>query len=592
MKTLIISLNSKYIHSSLAPWYLKASCGTEYGEIKVLDFTINEKLDAILGLIYKEKPQVVAFSCYIWNIEAIKALADSLKKVSPAIKIIFGGPEVSYDAYDLMSHNLFIDYIIIGEGEITFKKLLNGIYNNISKFDENAGLVYRIGDEIKINKSSLIIESLESIPSPYTDEMLAAIGNKIAYYESSRGCPFSCSYCLSSISEGVRYFSLQRVQNELLRLINSGVRQIKFVDRTFNCHKERAKEIFNFIIETVKNTSSNINFHFEVAADLFSEELFKLLENAPSGLFQFEIGLQTTNLKTLDIINRRTDIEMISKNVQRLKKMKNIHLHLDLIAGLPGEDYNSFKNSFNQVYSMNPDQLQLGFLKMLKGSRIRAEAKLYNFEYKSNPPYEVLSNNSMSFEEINKLKGLEDILDRYYNSGKFRNSLNFIIKYFSKSAFDLYERLYFFFVNSGLLNKAHSARDLYTILLDFFKEVSSKSEFDIFNELLKIDYLSSDNSNSLPVNINRVNFPGFKELCFDFLKDHNNIKEYLPGFIGITPKSIFKDVHFEIFDFDIKGFEESLITKDRNVIVFDYSQKDRITGLYNYIKTSIIIKKN
>ncbi|MDO8610418.1 MAG: DUF4080 domain-containing protein, partial [bacterium] len=465
------------------------------------------------------------------------------------------------------------------------KKLLECLCDNIPDFDGIAGLAYRSSDKIIKTKSPLITERLDSIPSPYTVEMLKVIGNKIAYFESSRGCPFSCSYCLSSTFEGVRYFSLQRVKNELLLLINYGVQQIKFVDRTFNCNKERAREIFKYIIETVKETSNQINFHFEVAADLFNEELFELLESAPPGLFQFEIGIQTTNLKILDIINRKTDIEKISESVQRLKRMGNIRLHLDLIAGLPEEDYNSFKNSFNQVYSMKPDQLQLGFLKMLKGSKIREEARQYDYEYKCNQPYEVLSNRSMSFDVINKLKGIEEIFDRYFNSGKFKYSLNFIISFFSKSAFELYEELYNYFLNNGLYNKSYSVRDLYKILLGFFNEFSSKSEVDILNDLLKMDYLSSDNSNNLPVNINRIIIPGFKELCFNFLKDLNNIDKYIPGFIGVASKNIYKDVHFEVFDFDIsKGFKGMFLSKNRNVILFDYSEKNRVTGLYKFQK--------
>lgn len=588
MKTLIIALNSKYIHSSLATWYLKSSCGEQCGEIKVLDFTINENLDSILGLIYSEKAQVISFSCYIWNISHNKILAENLKKISPEIKIIFGGPEVSFDAPDIMRQNAYINYIITGEGEVSFKKLLKGLYDNSLETEDINGLAYRCSDGIIKSKPSLIIEDLDSIPSPYTDEMLGALGNKIVYFEASRGCPFSCSYCLSSISEGVRYFSLTRVKNELLRLIKCGVRQIKFVDRTFNCNRVRAKEIFQFIIETVKNQPTFLNFHFEVAADLFNEELFETLKYAPQGLFQFEIGLQTTNLNTLNIISRKTDIEKIFVNVQRLKKLGNIHLHLDLIAGLPEEDFNSFKNSLNQVYSLKPDQLQLGFLKMLKGSKIRAEAELYNYEYKSIPTYEVLSNASVSFYEINKLKGIEDILDRYYNSGKFKNSLEFIISYFSTTAFDFYEELYLFFVNNGLYGKVPSARDLYRILLDFFTQLSAGTEVEIFNDILKLDYLSSDNSNNLPININRINIPGFKELCFNFLKDQENIKKYLPNFIGITPKNIFKDVHFEVFDYDVsKGVEDKAFSKDRNIILFDYSGKNRITGQYNFLRVNL-----
>ncbi len=578
MKTVIVALNSKYIHSSLAPWYLKACCGDEFGEIRVLEFTINDSLDSVFSAIYREKADVVAFSCYIWNITQVLRLAEDLKQVSPKTVIILGGPEVSFDAGELMNLNNYIDYIIAGEGEIPFKKIMEYLYKNTEDEPCIPGVYFRKAEAVLFGGPGTMPDDLDIIPSPYTDEMLSANKDKIVYFESSRGCPFSCSYCISSTFEGVRYFSMERVKSDLLRLLNAGVKQVKFVDRTFNCNRSRAKEIFKFIIE---NRVQDINFHFEAAADLFDDEMIEMLSRAPEGLIQFEIGVQTVNADALRAVGRKTDLEKLFANVRKLSAPCNIHLHLDLIAGLPYENMESFGDSFNWVYSCKPQQLQLGFLKLLKGSRIRQEAELYGYKFRKYPPYEVLGNRFISADELILLKGVEELVERYYNSGRFVRSLDYIISSCFESPFDFFTDFYRYNSEKGLLDKPLSARQLYTVMLDYSKRYEPKLRSEVLNDLLKFDFLSSNNTANLPDGLKRNIEPGFKERCFDFLKDDGNVVKYLPQYASRPPKEIFKKVHFESFDFDVTQ-DINRVENERQpvVILFDYGTRSKVTGLY------------
>ncbi|MCX8129933.1 MAG: B12-binding domain-containing radical SAM protein [Clostridia bacterium] len=582
MKTLIVALNSKYIHSSLAPWYLKASCGEEPGEITIKEFTINDSIDSILSDIYRGKADLVAFSCYIWNIDIVLKIAENLKKICPGIKVALGGPEVSFDSVQILERYTFIDYVIIGEGESVFKHLLIA-----EKFDKRdglygiKGLTARINGKVYSNTEYQMINDLDSIPSPYTSEMIFSLNKRIVYYESSRGCPFSCTYCLSSTFDGVRYFSMDRVEEDLNRLIEAGVAQIKFVDRTFNCNRNRAKQIFKFIIQKSRS-GIKTNFHFEVAADLFDDEMIEILKNAPEGLIQFEIGVQTTNEETFEVINRKTNLVKLFENTNRLKMLGNIHIHMDLIAGLPGEGMNSFKNSFNEAYSIKPHQLQLGFLKLLKGSSIRERAGEYDYIFKEYAPYEILSNKYIGFNEILSLKELEEMVERYYNSGRFIHILEYIMNRLFMSAFEFYEHLSAYYRTKGFMNKPPSSRTLYSILYDFLKDIAPDRK-GFINEILKLDFLSSDNSNNLPEGIEREVMQGFKEWCFDFLKSEQNISLYLPDFKGVPPKQIYKSVHFEIFSKDVLSeLGISDLNRGKYVVLFNYSRRSRVTGLYEF----------
>lgn len=578
MKTLLIAINSRYIHSSLAPWYLKASCGDSFGEIKVVEYTINDNTDSVLRRIYEEKCDVAAFSCYIWNFDEVLRVADNLKKISPKVRIVFGGPEVSYDPLEILNSCKSVDFILSGEGEESFRLLLKSFLDPDVELKDICGLSYRKNGQATGNTSLSLIKDLNSIPSPYTEGMLKSSKGKILYYESSRGCPFSCSYCISSTYSGVRYFSIDRVKEELLRIINAGAALVKFVDRTFNCNKARAKEILRFIVENSRET----RFHFEAAADLFDEEMLEILANAPRGLIQLEIGIQSTNTLTLEAVNRKTNLEKVFYYVNKITGQKNIHVHLDLIAGLPHEDFNSFKKSFNDVYKLSPHKLQLGFLKLLKGSGIRKDSEKYGYEFREYRPYEVLSNSCISFDEIMMLKGIEDLAERYCNSGRFKLSLRFIIDTCFESPFEFYECLYNYFLESGLIERAISSRELYSILLDFIERRQLEVKPELFKELLKFDFLISDNTNNLPSGLGSNSSKSFREECFAFLKDEENIKLHLPQFTGQPAKKIINKVHFERFLYDLTG-ENGFERKD-TVYLFNYAVKDEVSGHYEYRK--------
>jgi len=579
MKTVIVALNSKYIHSALAPWYLKANCTPDCGEVKVMEFSINEMTDSILSEIYEENCDIAAFSCYIWNIGEVLKIADNLKKVLPKVKIVLGGPEVSFSSYEMMKNNSFIDYILSGEGEEAFRNLLRSFSDPSVTLSSIKSLTYRDGQNIVCGNEYALIEDLNTVKSPYSEDMFKSIGNKIVYYESSRGCPFNCSYCLSSTFKGVRYLDLERVKSDILMFIKNGIKMVKFVDRTFNCNPDRAKQIFAFIIENAGKTC----FHFEAAADLFDEEMLSILAKAPEGLIQFEIGVQTTNNKTIEAINRKTRLEKVFDNVQKINDLKNIHIHLDLIVGLPYEDYQSFKKSFNDVYGLAPQQLQVGFLKLLKGSLIRKEWDKHGYKFRDYPPYEVLSSDYLSYGEISKLKNIEDMVERFFNSGRFEKTLDHLIKAFS-SPFDFYEKLSEYFKECGYFKRSLSSRDLYNVIMNFAQDSKLNMDIKILNELLKFDFLVSNNTNNLPSGLIRNMEQGFKEKCFEFLKNEEYVSEYIPNFKGLPAKQIYSKVHFERFLYDVT---KDNIIQGNTVVLFDYTHYNNVKGQYNYIKVPI-----
>lgn len=647
MNTLIIALNSKYNHSALAPWYLKAACGPECGKVNVLEHTINENIDTILTSIYLKKPDVAAFSCYIWNIPYALKLAASLKKLLPETVVVLGGPEVSYDAGDVLKEYSFIDFVLAGEGETSFPKLIGHIaasgankpdrsmdtvgsmgtqHFNTSGVERIDGIAYRTQGGIHA-KAPTLVENLDSIASPYTDEMILSLKNKIVYFETSRGCPFSCSYCLSSVSEGTRHFSMERVLADLDRLVSAGVRQIKFVDRTFNAHKKRAMTIVQHIIEldrlAVKGMGSkraedegigmdkagpgdetgvrdktggglHCNFHFEVGADLFDEEMLQLLENAPKGLFQLEAGVQTANVEALLAINRKTNLKKLFENLIRLKKSGNIHLHTDLIAGLPYEDYNSFGSSFNKLYATGPHQLQLGILKFLKGTRLRSCAVNEGYQYNHFPPYEVLSGKCISYDELIVLKGVAELVERFYNSSRFTYSLEYVILHSFSSPFQFFESFYYFHKKNGYMEMHSAVRELYAIFYSFTSTFMNDVDNTALRELLRLDFLASDSTGTLPDFLEKRSYPGFNDNCFDYLRNTDHISLIMPEAKGMSPKQLFKKVRFEQFylDFDPMVREGDISVRynpmNHTVLIFNYLSKDKVSGRYLYYKADIL----
>lgn len=463
MKILLAACNAKYIHSNLAVYDLKAY-SSDYDEHVILrEYTINQPKDEILKDIYSSGADVVCFSCYIWNISFVRELIRDLVKILPKTAFWAGGPEVSYDAEKFLTEMPEMTGVMVGEGEKTFHDLLEFYIDGKDSLEEISGIAYRTGDKI-IHNGWRELMDLSAIPFVY--EHLEKFENRIIYYESSRGCPFSCSYCLSSIDKKLRFRDLELVKKELQFFLDHRVPQVKFVDRTFNCKHEHAMTIWKYILE---HDNGVTNFHFEISADLLREEEMELMSQMRPGLIQLEIGVQSTNPETIRAIHRHMDLKKLEHCVNRVHSFRNIHQHLDLIAGLPYEDYDIFHQSFNDVYQMKPDQLQLGFLKVLKGSLMQKEAEGYGIVYKEKEPYEVLSTNWLTYGEVLKLKMVESMVEVYYNSGQFWHTLEYLIP-LEKDAFTFYEKLGSFYEKKGYSEISHSRMRRYEILLEYLQE--------------------------------------------------------------------------------------------------------------------------
>ncbi len=575
MKILLTTLNSKYIHSCLAIRYLKSYCEDLKYDIEICEFTINQRPQYIAGEVYKTDCDVVAFSCYIWNIGSILEISKRLKIVKPDIKIILGGPEVSFDSKQILKEFPYVDFIIRGEGEETFRELVIALNEDNKRIDNINGLTFRHKDEIIQNKSRDLIKHLDSIPSPYIND-LDVYKNKIVYFESSRGCPFNCKFCLSSTIDGLRFFSLDRVKRDLKRLIDARVRQVKFVDRTFNANKEYAIEIMKYLM--TKNTY-DINFHFEVTAHLVDNEMLDFLKNVPEGLFQFEIGVQSTNYKTIQAICRTTDFERLSYVVNTIKGYKNIHQHLDLIAGLPYEDYNTFKKSFNDVYDLRPDKLQLGFLKLLKGSSLRDDSSKYGYKFLDSPPYEVMENTYIKYDEILKLKIIEDLIEKYANDIVFKNTIEFILKNYYNRPFEFYYEFSLYWESKDFHKISHSKKRLYKIIYDFYKD-NINEDIEIFNEIMKFDFLKNKEFN-FPKYIKRYDIKKIKNQRHNFLKKEENSQKYVSSLAKLPTKKIINKVHFEKFSVNIlqiinNDYNIKKIENQEKFILFNYVEKTRV----------------
>lgn len=576
MKILLVAVNAKYIHSNLAVYSLRAFAGRYADNIKIIELTINHPQEQILREIYREKADIVAFSCYIWNIDIITRVTAELRKVDNNIKIWYGGPEVSYDANQCLLAHPGLDGIMIGEGEQTFLELAGYYAEGCGKLKDIKGIAFKeralISSDvmkaerpnecdIKITPPRELI-SLDVIPFPY--ENIKDFTNRIIYYESSRGCPFSCSYCLSSIDKSVRLRDTALVKHELSLLLEARVPQVKFVDRTFNCNKKHAMDIWKFIKE---HDNMITNFHFEISADLLTEEEITFLSTLRPGLVQFEIGVQSTNPRTIEAIHRRMDLDKLKTNVAKIREARNIHQHLDLIAGLPYEDITSFEQSFDEVYRMQPDQLQLGFLKVLKGSAMESESHNYGVTYRSYAPYEVLFTNYINYEEVLKIKGICDMVEIYYNSTQFSSSIGFL-EHFYKSPFQLYLDISEFYEKMKLDTMAHSRIKRYEILLDFYgkkvlKTLDSEKEqslVEVFKELLIFDLYLRENLKARPIfATSRSPVENLREICSKYHMDH-------------------RLVHTERFYYDvIASVSSGKAVKKETILVFDYANRDPLS---------------
>lgn len=540
MKILLVACNAKYIHSNLAVYDLQAYASDYADHIVLKEYTINQQKDDIMRDIYLEHPDVVCVSCYIWNLSFVKELMADLIKILPGADFWAGGPEVSYDAEKFLTENSEFKGVMVGEGEETFKELA-GYYveKNPQNLKDMTGICYRDGDQIIHNGWRQIMD-LSSIPFIYKD--LSEFKNRIIYYESSRGCPFSCSYCLSSIDKKLRFRDTETVKKELQFFIDNKVPQVKFVDRTFNCKHDHAMAIWKYINE---HDNGVTNFHFEISADLLREEELQEMSTMRPGLIQLEIGVQSTNPDTIKAIHRTMDFEKLKGIVDRIHSFGNIHQHLDLIAGLPYEDYDSFRHSFNDVYALKPQQLQLGFLKVLKGSHMMEMCREYGIVYKTQEPYEVLSTKWLDYDHVLKLKTVENMVEVYYNSGQFQNTLEYLENFF-QDAFSIYERLGSFYMEKGYGDISHTRMRRYEILLEFLEDVPEISMDQVKDQMVYDLYLR-ENLKSRP-GLARDQKP-FERQIWDFRKR----------------EKVAKNAHVEVF-------------ADGTVLLFNYADRDPLTN--------------
>lgn len=545
MRILLTAINAKYIHSNPAVYSLKAAAGDLAQYVELAEFTINHRTEEILAELYRRKPDVLLFSCYIWNIEYVKELAAECRKVLPEVPIWLGGPEVSFDAERILVENEAVDGILTGEGEESFRCLADCcVRGDREGFAEIPGAVYRCpkGGKTAAGVPAGGCLELDSLPFPYGN--MEGLEHRILYYESSRGCPFSCSYCLSSVEKSVRFRDLHLVKKELRFFLDRKVPQVKFVDRTFNLRQERARDIWQFLLEQDNGVT---NFHFEIAADLLDEADLALLKQMRPGLIQLEIGVQSTNPRTLEAVRRKTDWEKLKKNVEGIRRGANIHQHLDLIAGLPYEDYTSFARSFDQVFALEPDQLQLGFLKVLKGSPLYREAGKFGIVWKDKPPYEVLYSNWISFAEILQLKEIEEMVEIYYNSHQFRYTLARLLQGFS-SPFRFFEELAVYYQESGRFGRNYSRLQRYEILLEFIRQ-RFPAEERRYRELLTVDLYLRERFKSRP----------------SFAPDRSAFGETLREIL----RQAGKQNHVEVLTEN---------TKEPAYLIFDYSRRNPLTG--------------
>ena len=540
MKILLVACNAKYIHSNLAVYDLQAYASDYADHIVLKEYTINQQKDDIMRDIYLEHPEVVCVSCYIWNLSFVKELMADLIKILPGADFWAGGPEVSYDAEKFLTENSEFKGVMVGEGEETFKELAGHyVEKNPQNLKNMTGICYRDGDQIIHNGWRQIMD-LSSIPFIYKD--LSEFKNRIIYYESSRGCPFSCSYCLSSIDKKLRFRDTETVKKELQFFIDNKVPKVKFVDRTFNCKHDHAMAIWKYINE---HDNGVTNFHFEISADLLREEELQEMSTMRPGLIQLEIGVQSTNPDTIKAIHRTMDFEKLKGIVDRIHSFGNIHQHLDLIAGLPYEDYDSFRHSFNDVYALKPQQLQLGFLKVLKGSHMMEMCREYGIVYKTQEPYEVLSTKWLDYDHVLKLKTVENMVEVYYNSGQFQNTLEYLENFF-QDAFSIYERLGSFYMEKGYGDVSHTRMRRYEILLEFLEDVPEISMDQVKDQMVYDLYLR-ENLKSRP-GFARDQKP-FERQIWDFRKR----------------EKVAKNAHVEVF-------------ADGTVLLFNYADRDPLTN--------------
>ena len=588
MKFLLVAVNAKYIHSNPAVYSLKRFAGEYTDAVEIAEYTINNRMEDILEDIYRRKPDAIGFSCYIWNIGMVEKLMGELHKLLPKLPVFLGGPEVTYDADKLLRKYPYLTGIFIGEGEATFAQVVKYyVKKSPESLEDIPGLMLRSG-------MTPARESLNLTDVPFLYDDMAPFTNRIIYYETQRGCPFRCSYCLSSIDKTVRFRDIEVVKRELAFFLEKKVKQVKFVDRTFNCNHDHAMAVWQYLYE---HDNSVTNFHFEIAGDILREDEIALVAKMRPGLVQFEIGVQSTNTDTLREIRRVMDIEKLKQVVAALKAAHNVHIHLDLIAGLPYEDYDSFARSFDDVYAMEPEQLQLGFLKVLKGSYMAEMAESYGLVYTDYAPYEVLYTNWLSFTEICRLKRIEEMVEIYYNSGQFAHSLPVMIADFGskmavgqqafaeeqhgcaaseQGAFAFYEALAAFYEEQGFFVETPSRIYRYQALLSFAKTIHPERE-ELYKELLLFDLYVRENLKSRPDFAPDLH--DLQPVIHAFYKKEESERRYLPHLSEIPAPQLSRMTHLEPFFYSVWATDVSEVKRlpEQAFLLFDYDHRDPLT---------------
>jgi anaerobic magnesium-protoporphyrin IX monomethyl ester cyclase len=584
MNIVLTTLNAKYIHTNLAVRCLRAYVEPEH-QVQMVEYTIKDPSINIVTDLFKYNPDTIGFSCYIWNIEETIKVIGMIKKIKPEVTIILGGPEVSYDITYWLERLGDVDFIVIGEGEETFKQLLTHLKNGTTELADIHGLAYRTEQKkIAVNPQRNKL-NLQEAPSPFKfEEDLPYLSKRVTYIETSRGCPFSCQFCLSSIEVGVRYFNKDKVKEDIRFLMQHGAKTIKFVDRTFNISRSYAMEMFQFLID--EHLPGTV-FQFEITADIMRPEVIEFLnEHAPAGLFRFEIGVQSTNDTTNELVMRKQNFQKLTRTVTMVKDGGKIDQHLDLIAGLPDEDYDSFKKTFNDVFELRPEELQLGFLKMLRGTGLRIRAQQHEYVYMDHSPYEILKNNVLSFEDISKIKQVEDVLEKYWNDHRMDYTVEYLVTSVFPTPFDFFQEFGLYWDEMGWGRIGHQLEDLYLRLWSFLDNRVNANKA-ITHSLMKLDYLRGQK------------YKPRKPWWDDLLEKEDRANYYrqliaLPSLLGkkfevlqLTEKDLYKHTVLEIINFDLDYFLQfGELEEESSLLLAYFNQKDQQTYLY-----SVPIKK-
>ncbi|MFD6440500.1 B12-binding domain-containing radical SAM protein [Peribacillus sp. NPDC060186] len=585
MNIIISTLNAKYIHTSLSIRYLKAYAQPDY-DVQLAEYTIKDPIMNIVGDLYSKKPDVIGFSCYIWNIEETMKVVAMLKKINPELVIILGGPEVTYDVGEWLDQIPGADFIVIGEGEVTFKALLSEI-EGANDYKKVGGIAYRLDGKKVIQPQNGKVD-LKSLPTPYRlEEDRDELSKRVTYIETSRGCPFSCQFCLSSIEVGVRYFDREKIKEDIRYLMENGAKTIKFVDRTFNISRSYAMDMFQFLID---EHHPGVVFQFEITADIMRPEVIQFLnDHAPAGLFRFEIGVQSTNDHTNDLVMRRQNFEKLTRTVTMVKDGQKIDQHLDLIAGLPEEDYHSFRKTFNDVFELRPEEMQLGFLKMLRGTGLRIRANDHDYIYSDHAPYEILGNNVLSFDDIVRIKQVEDVLEKYWNDHRMDHTTEFLVASVFNSPFDFFQEFGTFWDEQGWSRIGHQLEDLFRRLQQFLSSRES-AELKTIIGLMKLDYFMNQKYKPRkPWWEASLDKQGRKEIYEEILNKPEHLGSSFTA-LGLNEKEIHKHTLLEELPFDLETYlADGTIVKKPSIMLAYFDPSGKGSSIFSLAKSDSII---